>query len=183
MTALLAEGTRQGTSRALVLVDIAPRVESAGVARIGTFMRSASGGFGSMEEVAQAVGAYQPHRQRPANTENLRRNVRSGPDGRLYWHWDPAFLHQGEQIGDADILHARLSSAARRIAMPTLLVRGAMSDVVSADGADELLELIPSATAIDVAGASHMVAGDDNAVFVEHTNEFLLGLSDDAGPR
>lgn len=182
ITALLAEGARAGTARALVLVDIAPRVESDGVARIGTFMRSASAGFSSMEEVAETVAAYQPHRKRPANTVNLRRNVRSGPDGRLYWHWDPAFLQHGEQIGGPDVLYARLSAAARQIAVPTLLVRGAMSDVVSADGADELLEMIPSASAIDVPGASHMVAGDDNAVFVEYTNEFLQALPD-VGPR
>lgn len=181
VTALLAEGAVAGTARALVLVDIAPRVESAGVARIGSFMRSASSGFDSMAEVADAVAAYQPHRVRPANTDSLRRNVRSGSDGRLYWHWDPAFLDHGDQIGGPDVLYARMSTAARQITVPTLLVRGALSDVVSADGADELLDLIPTATAIDVAGASHMVAGDDNAVFIDCTKDFLQGLPDTRG--
>lgn len=183
ITALLAEGTMAGTARALVLVDIAPRVESAGVAKIGSFMRSASAGFGSLEEVADAVAAYQPHRERPANTDNLRHNVRSGADGRLYWHWDPAFLDHGDQIGGPDVLYSQLSSAARRITVPTLLVRGALSDVVSADGADELVELIPVATALDVAGASHMVAGDDNAVFIDCTTDFLQELHDPGDRR
>lgn len=178
VTALLGEGAAAGMARALILVDIAPRVESAGVARIGSFMRSASSGFDSIAEVADAVAAYQPHRQRPASTDNLRRNVRSGSDGRLYWHWDPAFLNHGDQIGGPDALYARMSAAAKRITVPTLLVRGSRSDVVTADGADELLELIPTATAIDVAGASHMVAGDDNAVFIDYTKDFLQGLPD-----
>ncbi|BBZ14973.1 alpha/beta fold hydrolase [Mycobacterium branderi] len=176
ITALLGQGERGGAARALVLVDIAPRIEMAGAQRVGAFMRSAPSGFASLEEVADAVAAYQPHRRRPANTDNLRRNVRYGEDGRLYWHWDPQFLRLGDEANDAPLRHQRLIAAARRIDVPTLLVRGAMSDIVSDDGVDELLELIPAARVVDVAGAAHMVAGDDNAVFVDQMTDFLLGL-------
>jgi pimeloyl-ACP methyl ester carboxylesterase len=177
MTSLVAQGEHGNLARALVLVDIVPRVEMDGVERIGAFMRSAPTGFSSLEEVADAVSAYQPHRDRPRNIEGLRRNVRLAEDGRLYWHWDPAFHRIGEDLDlDPRGHHQRLADAARRIDVPTLLVRGALSDIVSEEGVAELLELIPGATAIDVAGAAHMVAGDDNAVFVEQTEEFLRSL-------
>jgi pimeloyl-ACP methyl ester carboxylesterase len=177
MTALVAEGERGGLARALVLVDIVPRIELDGVEKIGAFMGSAPDGFESLEDVADAVAAYQPHRKRPRNIEGLRRNVRLAEDGRLYWHWDPAFQSLGDDtVVDHDGHHQRLSDAARRIAVPTLLVRGMLSDIVSEQGAAELLELMPHATAIDVAGAGHMVAGDDNAIFVDHTTAFLDSL-------
>lgn len=174
MTAMVAEGELGGVARALVLVDIVPRIELEGVQKIGDFMGSAPTGFASLDEVADAVAAYQPHRMRPDNVEGLRRNVRLAEDGRLYWHWDPAFIRPGEGLdADAEARHRRMADAARRITVPTLLVRGVLSDIVSAAGAAELLELIPGATAVDVAGAGHMVAGDDNAIFVDQTTAFL----------
>jgi pimeloyl-ACP methyl ester carboxylesterase len=55
-------------------------------------------------------------------------------------------------------------------------VRGLQSDVVSTDGAAELLELIPGALVVDVHGTGHMVAGDDNDVFTREILGFLEGL-------
>lgn len=177
MTALVAEGEHSPVARALVLVDIVPRIEMEGVEKIGAFMGSAPNGFESLEEVADAVAAYQPHRKRPNNIEGLRRNVRLAEDGRLYWHWDPAFQSIGDDLElDREGHQVRLADAARRITVPTLLVRGMLSDIVSEEGAAELLELMPHATSIDVAGAGHMVAGDDNAIFVDHTTAFLASL-------
>jgi pimeloyl-ACP methyl ester carboxylesterase len=173
VTALIGEGESPGLVRALVLVDIVPRIEVDGAERIGEFMRSAPNGFESLDAVADAVGRYKNHRTRPASVAGLRRNVRQRSDGRWYWHWDPAFLRHGE--GVANDLHRRMSAAAQRIKVPTLLVRGLDSDVVSDAGVDDLIGLLPTAAVVEVA-ASHMVAGDDNAVFVAATTRFLLEL-------
>jgi pimeloyl-ACP methyl ester carboxylesterase len=175
-TGLIGEGERRGVTRALILVDVVPRIELRGANRIGDFMRSAPSGFGSIEEVAEAVARYQPHRKQPSNLDGLRRNVREGLDGRLYWHWDPAFLLGGEAIVEGQRLHRRLTEAARHVAVPTLVVRGAMSDIVSDEGVSELKAALPAASVVGVAGAAHMVAGDDNAVFVEATRDFLRAL-------
>lgn len=173
---LVAHGERRTAARALVLVDIVPRIEISGAERVGAFMCSAPSGFASLDEVADAIAAYQPHRARPANVDGLRKNVRYAPDGRLYWHWDPAFLRLADDVDEAGLLHQRLITTARGIDVPTLLVRGAMSDIVSTDGVDELRRLIPAATVLDVGGAAHMVAGDDNAVFVASMADFLAAL-------
>ncbi|TQF68896.1 alpha/beta hydrolase [Rhodococcus spelaei] len=173
MTALIGEGEHPGLTRGLVLVDITPKVEPEGVKRIADFMRGNPDGFADLEEVADAVAAYQPHRERPRNVEGLRRNVRERADGRLYWHWDPVFT--GPRIdGETPVgNHARMVAAARAVRVPTLLVHGGRSDIVSAEGVEELLELVPQATAVNVAAAGHMVAGDDNAVFVAEVDGFL----------
>ncbi|MFD1814850.1 alpha/beta fold hydrolase [Rhodococcus gannanensis] len=176
MTGLITEGEHRGSVQALVLVDITPKVEPEGVARITEFMTGRPDGFANLDEVADAVAAYQPHRTRPSNVDGLRRNLRERENGRLYWHWDPAFTRPRPDGETPVAAHERMVAAARRIEVPTLLVRGARSDIVSDDGVSELLDLIPHASAVDVADAGHMVAGDDNAVFVAAAAGFLDSL-------
>jgi pimeloyl-ACP methyl ester carboxylesterase len=158
----------------LVLVDVAPRLEEKGIARIAEFMLGNLDGFASLEEVADAVAAYNPHRPRPTDLSGLRKNVRLRDDGRWYWHWDPAFLLGGRQDEPRSVRNeGRLEDAARALTVPTLLIRGRQSDVLSAEGARHTLELIPHARLVDVGGAGHMVAGDRNDAFNDAVIEFL----------
>ncbi|MGH9230449.1 MAG: alpha/beta fold hydrolase [Acidimicrobiales bacterium] len=159
---------------ALVLVDVAPRLEPAGVARIGAFMLGHLEGFASLEEVADAVAAYNPHRPRPSDLSGLRKNVRQHEDGRWYWHWDPRFMTPGRIDEPRSIRNeARLEVAARALTLPVLLVRGRQSDVLSEAGARHLQALVPHARSVNVAGAGHMVAGDRNDVFNDAVVAFL----------
>ncbi|MGK2937052.1 MAG: alpha/beta fold hydrolase [Solirubrobacteraceae bacterium] len=171
MTAMVAEGEHGGIASALVLVDIAPRMEPVGVARIRGFMTSHLGGFDTLEDVAEAIHEYTPNRKRATNLEGLKKNVRLHEDGRWYWHWDPAFMRLGDEP-DRHVAHRRLEEAARGVRVPTLLVRGAQSDVVTPESAEELRELIPGAW-VEEAPAGHMVAGDDNDVFAQQVLGFL----------
>jgi pimeloyl-ACP methyl ester carboxylesterase len=173
----VGESTKDLAS-ALVLVDIAHRIESEGSQRIGDFMRERmEDGFGSVEEAAAAVAAYNPHRPPPSNLSGLKRNLRRRPDGRWVWHWDPRFLSgQGGSIDETRVSllpPERLEAAARAVRVPTLLVRGRMSDVLSPEGARQFLDLVPHAEFVDVAGAGHMVAGDRNDIFNEAIVQFL----------
>jgi pimeloyl-ACP methyl ester carboxylesterase len=158
----------------LVLVDVAPRLEEKGIERIAEFMLGNLDGFASLEEVADAVAAYNPHRPRPTNLSGLRKNVRLRDDGRWYWHWDPAFLLGGRRDEPRSVRNEdRLEDAARALTVPTLLIRGRQSDVLSEAGARETVGLIPHARYIDVGGAGHMVAGDRNDAFNDAVLEFL----------
>src|SRR5690606_20412366 len=146
-----------------------------GVDRIMTFMRSHPDGFASLEEVADAVAAYNPHRPRPANIEGLKKNVRRRADGRWHWHWDPEFLNFGDEPS-RELGVERLVQAAARVKVPTLVTRGGESDVGSDVGAQELLDLIPGSREDAVAKAGHMIAGDDNSVFAQELLGFLADL-------
>ncbi len=175
LTSLLAIGEGPTDfSDALVLVDIAPRLEADGVARVLDFMRAHTGGFANLEDAADAVAAYNPHRK-TRSTSGLRKNLRLREDGRWYWHWDPRFLDHAtrSRAGEALVQQERREQAARCIRVPTLLVRGGSSDVVSPEGARELQQLIPHADLFDVEDAGHMVAGDRNDVFSNAVIEFL----------
>jgi len=177
--AAIGEHADENVARALVLVDVAPRMEEQGRMRIGTFMMEhMASGFGSLDEVADAIQRYNPHRPRPSDLGGLAKNLRER-EGRWYWHWDPEFI--GGRLGGADetraslVDPARLQEAARALTLPTLLVRGRQSDLLSEEGARELLELVPHAQMVDVAGAGHMVAGDRNDAFTKAVVEFLDG--------
>jgi non-heme chloroperoxidase len=175
ITALVAAEEHPGIARGLVLVDVVVRVEPAGVARIRDFMTAAPEGFASLEEVADAIAAYNPVRRRPRNLDGLRKNVRQHPDGRWYWHWDPAFMRIDDEP-QRRIDPERLRIAAASVSIPTLLVRGVQSDVVSDAGLADMLELIPHADTVDVQAAGHMVAGDDNDVFADRLQAFLIQI-------
>src|SRR4051794_1863058 len=164
-------------ARALVLVDVAPRIDRSGADRIGAFMMQNIDGFESLEAVADAVAVYNPHRPRPTDLSGLKKNVRQRPDGRWAWHWDPAFMTG--RFGSADetrtsvIQPERPEAAARTLTMPALLVRGRMSDLLTDDGSRQFLDLVPHAEFVEVGGAGHMVAGDRNDLFNDAIVEFL----------
>ncbi|PLX37135.1 MAG: alpha/beta hydrolase [Hyphomicrobiales bacterium] len=176
ISGMLAEGESDGSLlSALILVDIVPRLDPNGVARITGFMRDRmEEGFASIDEAADAVAAYLPNRERPRSLEGLRKNLRLHDDGRYRWHWDPRFLSGPRSVANepAD-MEARMLDAVRHIHVPVLLVRGGRSELVSEDHAREFLELVPQADYADVSGAGHMVAGDRNDVFADAVVEFL----------
>ncbi len=174
LAALLAEGESERPElRSLVLVDVGPRLDATGVDRVIGFMKEKiDEGFATLDEAADAIAAYLPHRPRPSDTSGLSKNLRLGEDGRYRWHWDPKFM-SGERHTNATSMTDRLLDASRRLTIPTLLVRGRMSDVLSEEAAREFLELVPHAELADVRGASHMVAGDRNDVFTDAVVGFL----------
>ena len=173
MTSLLTEGEApQPVSTAVVLVDITPRVEPQGAARIRAFMTARPDGFTNLEEAAETIASYLPHRPRPKNLSGLSKNLRLRANGRYYWHWDPQLLTSLNRHRDPE----RLLKAARALRVPTLLVRGKLSNIVSDATQAEFLAAVPHAQYVNVAGAGHMVAGDQNDTFSKGIVDFLAHL-------
>jgi pimeloyl-ACP methyl ester carboxylesterase len=177
LVAVAEADDQAAVARALVLVDVAHRLEQGGTDRIGAFMTGNIDGFASLEEAADVIAAYNPHRPRPRDLSGLAKNLRQRDDGRWVWHWDPAFV-QGK-FGSADETRAsvvqpgRLERAVDALTIPTLLVRGRSSDLLSEEGAQDFLARVPHAEYADVAGAGHMVAGDRNEIFNRAILDFL----------
>jgi len=172
LISLTAAGEAHDESvRALVLVDVTPQVDPAGRARIIGFMRARPDGFSSVEEAAEAIAAYLPHRPRPKDLSGLHRNLRHGTDGRWHWHWDPRFFDTFEP--DHDAAARRYTAAARNVRVPTLLVRGSKSELVTPENVQHFREAIPHAEYVDVTDAAHMIAGDRNDAFNAMVLDFL----------
>ena len=179
-TSLVAVGEDHVDATALVLVDIGPRIEPEGIDKIHTFMNQKPEGFDSLQEVADAIASYQPHRSRPRALDGLAKNVRLGADGKYRWHWDPRYRTARR---DLEKRRERLEACSRRLTLPTLLVRGGLSDVLSEAGAQEFLKLCPHSEYVNVTGAAHMVAGDRNDIFGNAVIAFLARVVPaDRGP-
>jgi len=154
----------------LVLVDVVPRYDKDGSARIRDFMASGMDGFETLEDAADAVASYLPYRTKPRSPEGLKKNLRLR-DGRWYWHWDPAFLTAPDD--DRFVRMQKLEQAVIDLTIPILLIRGKLSDVVSTEGVKDFLEKVPHAEFVELSDAGHTAAGDDNDAFSEAVVQFV----------
>ena len=151
---LLAGELAQGIASAVVLVDIVPSMDPSGAARIHDFMADRMvEGFASLDEVADMIAEYNPHRPRPTDLNGLRTNLRRRGD-RWYWHWDPQFIdgtaaNPPIEVTDRERMHKAVG-AILADEVPMLLVRGQVSDLVSEDRAEEFLARFPQVEFVDV---------------------------------
>lgn len=183
LAGLLGLGLTQGSRHdpgdpafaGLVLVDIVPQMDPVGVDHIQGFMRArASEGFASVAEAGEAVARYLPHRQKPRSLEGLKKNLRLHDDGRWRWHWDRRFLDGPHSVNsDWPRVEQALLAAAGALSVPSMLVRGASSELVTEAAAQAFLSLSPATAYVNIAEARHMVAGDRNDVFAGAVLDFL----------
>ncbi len=176
LSALVASylnGGPEGLFSSVILVDITPKIQVQGAQRIVAFMEErAVEGFASLEEAADYIAAYLPKRKRASSTDGLEKNLRLGEDGRYRWHWDPRFISERKTPSAGSAVY-KLHDAAKGLTVPTMLVRGRMSELVSVEAAEDFLRLVPHAEFVDVAEAGHMVAGDKNDLFSHAVVDFL----------
>ena len=175
LVGMYLEGSvRPGSISALVLVDIVPNMNVNGAERVKDFMLEHSEvGFASLSEVAEVLAEYNPYRKKPKDLEGLKKNLRKHGN-RWFWHWDPSFISSERNEKNPDMRNTQLlNEVMRNIDVPTLLVRGKMSDLVTEVEAQEFLREYPKSEFVDVSGAGHMVAGDKNDVFSEEVIQFL----------
>lgn len=170
---LMAESRWPGLFRALVLVDVTPRWEQAGMQRILAFMTAFPDGFDSLAHAGDVIAAYLPHRARKSPQE-LRDLLHQDANGRWRWHWDPRLLD--DIVHDSAVHHEALAEAARAVQCPVLLISGGRSDLVSRQTVDEFEALVPHAAHVHLPDATHMLAGDDNDTFTTTVLRYLTEL-------
>jgi pimeloyl-ACP methyl ester carboxylesterase len=172
----------------VILVDVTPRMDINGAQRVVGFMAAHPDGFPTLTAAADVIAAYNPHRARPESTDGLHKVLRQRPDGRWVWRWDPAFVTSKMDSLRTDperfdVIAELLTEGATHITAPTLLVRGAQSDLVSPEAVSHFLTAVPHADAVDVSGTGHMVAGDDNDAFTSAVLNFLRSLPSSRKPE
>ena len=157
---------------ALVMVDIGLYPNLEGSQEIVEFMHSGSEGFASIGEAAESVANYLPHRKRPRDNRGLEKNLRLKDDGRYYWHWDPRFLDSRPKDIPEDYKEKQ-KSFAKVVETPTLLIKGAMSNILTQNEVDDFLKVITHSEFVEIKDAAHMVAGDRNDIFAAAAIDFL----------
>jgi len=160
----------------IVLIDVAHRLEEKGVRRIMEMM-TAHESFGSLEEAATEIRQYLPHRKN-VRVQSLSRNLRQRADGRWVWkhragqRWREREAATAEPV-DASVILAGLEEDAAGLRCPVLVLRGAASDVLSSQSAEELVDLIPDARLAVVERAGHLAAGDNPRSTIALVSAFL----------
>lgn len=174
---LAAAGYRPETACALALVDTVPRTIFAGVRAASQVLKAPEAGFDSPQAAAVQLADLRGEAVAPGGGEKLRRNMRQSADGRWHWHWDARYSSHDQGLGMVGGLDY-LEAAAVHVAAPTLILRGELSNVVDAAGVAALKALIPQAETDVIAGARHMLVGDENEAFADRLEGFLARLPD-----
>lgn len=156
---------------ALVVVDVGPRVENKGVQHIRNFMKDFRE-FDSLDDAAAVIHKFNPRRP----LEVIRKytvvyNLKQLPSGKWTWKYD-TYFSEGHSRIDVKQMQEELSTEVKKISCPTLLVKGAESDVLSLDGARSLQEAVPGSEFALIPGAGHSVMGDNPPAFEAAVREF-----------
>ena len=167
----------------LVIVDAGPELDLRGVTRIrldATAKPDPS--FASAEEYERTLSLAYPLARPAALARMARHGLRPRPDRRLEPKTDPAFFTAFGREGPAAAARrsaeetAVLWEALERTPCPTLVVRGAASDVLSADVAERMAEeALPRGSLAVVPQAGHSVMIDNPDAFRDAVTRFVLG--------
>ena len=163
----------------LVLVDVGPETRAEGVRKIAAFTSEATP-LDSVEQYVEKALAFNPRRNRELLRRSLLHNLRRMPDGRYMWKYDQR--HRGRVDPEAQARRREiLWAAVDTVECPTLVVRGAQSDVFHDEDAERLAGRLRRARWVRVEGAGHTVQGDNPAGLLGHVREFLDEVNH--GPR
>jgi pimeloyl-ACP methyl ester carboxylesterase len=168
----------------LVIVDSAPELEARGIVRIRMEVEE------QRDPSFQSLGEYEEilaHNYPAATPDALKRMAKNGlkqrEDGRYVLKMDTAYRSATAAGMDAAELAAREQENARamwtaleKLPCPTLVVRGAASDIVSADVADRMVDdVLRDGRLAIVPQAGHSVMTDNPDAFAKAVGEFVLG--------
>jgi pimeloyl-ACP methyl ester carboxylesterase len=175
LNAIVYAGKNSHRLAGLVIIDVGPDLRSVGTNRIGTFMSQAAARDSIEDFVAQAL-EFNPRRDPVLLRRSLLHNLRQQPDGKWAWKYDrrpmeAAFAHAAK--GSREIRNQHLWEDVAGIKCPTLVVRGAESDVFHDEDAEKLVSKLDDARWVKVPNSGHTVQGDNPAALTKALREFL----------
>jgi pimeloyl-ACP methyl ester carboxylesterase len=172
-TCLMHAAAAQDGVAGVVLVDVAPHVEPGGVDQVQEFLNASLPGFAEPADAAVAVARLngdEPPADLAAAGAAMQRHLRLDPTtDRWHWKWDPAHFESEPPLEQRE---AELNDAARRVSAPIMLVRGALSAMLSDRSVARLLAVRPDVRYVNVADAGHASSGGTNARFTDAILDF-----------
>jgi pimeloyl-ACP methyl ester carboxylesterase len=165
MTMLMAAG-KPGRMSAVVMNDIGPVVETEGLSRISGYVgqgRSYPTWVHAARGLQEAHGAAFPGYDLDQWLEMAKRTMVVSQNGRIVFDYDMAIAEPFAKPGNA--APANLWAAFAALAgVPMLLVRGGLSDLISADTVRQMGEANPAMRTVTVPGVGHAPTLDEPEV-------------------
>jgi pimeloyl-ACP methyl ester carboxylesterase len=165
----------------LVLVDIGPELDARGRLRIGgEIAEHRAPVFADVEEYARLLARNYPAGSPAALQRMAKYGLRQRADGLYELKMDPALrsdrIEDAQARAEEERFAKRMWDALAKVPCPTLVVRGAASDILSPDVADRMVdEVLPNGRLAVVPQAAHSVATDNPKGFEEAVGAFVLG--------
>jgi esterase len=154
----------------LVLVDIAPELNPSGTARIRGFLAQRRE-LDSVDAFVERAMAFNPLRNPALLRRSLLHNLRELPNGKWTWKHDP------NRVGPSpESMRARqeeIMNEVSHMTCPTLVLRGAKSDVLTDESAANFARALPNGRWLRIENAGHTVQGDNPRALVEAILPFL----------
>ena len=173
--ALAWAGTHSRLLAGLVLIDTGPEIRVEGSRKIQAFTSDATP-LDSVEQFVERALAFNPRRNRDLLRRSLLHNLHRMPDGRFMWKYDQR--HRGKVDPGAQTRRRELLwSAVDKVECPTLVVRGAQSDVFHDEDAERLASRFKRGRWVKIEGAGHTVQGDNPAGLLVELREFLTEVA------
>jgi pimeloyl-ACP methyl ester carboxylesterase len=154
----------------LVIIDIGPDIHLAGLQRVRDMMANAPERIESEEWAVEYIRRANPLQDVGMLRERVRHGLRRQPDGELTWKYAKG-LRDMMRAGRRDAVD--LWEPLPRITCPTLVVRGAESDILAPEVAKKMAERLPDGRVVEIAGAGHTVPADRPEEFVREIRGFL----------
>jgi pimeloyl-ACP methyl ester carboxylesterase len=154
ITTIALAAVRPDLVRRIILVDVTPGPHSGrAVASIHAFVGGPET-FASFEEILERTIAFNPTRSVSSLRRGVLHNAKELPDGTWTWRYDR------RRNPGATTDFSELWDDLGAVKVPIMLVRGALSDVVSDDHVARLRALHPDARVETVEGSGHSIQGD-----------------------
>jgi pimeloyl-ACP methyl ester carboxylesterase len=171
LTSIVYAGKHSNLIEALVIVDVGPDVQTPGAQKIQAFMQ-APAEFDSIDEIIDRAMGFNPRRDPEILRHSLLYNLRKLPGGKLTWKYDRRRSPTTFAEARSAERHA-LRAVVPKITCPTLVVRGAESDVFSDEDAEKFSRELPDGRWVKVAKAGHTVQGDNAKDLVSAIEAFV----------
>ena len=155
----------------LVIVDIGPEVDPAGLRRMGEQRRDPVEEFESVEEVYRLMRSQDPVPPDDMLRHRARFALKRHPNGKWTWKYDKALRlpREPDRPGLGGDMWERLTD----LRCPTLVVRGERSDILSRETAQGMVAVVPQGSLVEVPGAGHRVPLDNRPGFERAVRQFL----------
>jgi pimeloyl-ACP methyl ester carboxylesterase len=155
----------------LVIIDAGPKMRPPGSSRIRDFVNGVAETV-TIEAIIEKALEFNPRRDPNILRRSLMHALRQQPDGTWRWKYDRrrfTVLDQERHRNE----RAALADGLDRIKCPTLIVRGAESDVFAEADGIELAASLPDGRFVTVPRAGHTVQGDNPKDLVAELRGFL----------
>ena len=158
--------------QALVIVDAAPETIPSGGENIRRFVQQEDE-LDSVDEFVQRIRSFNPRRSVEQIRGSVAHNLKQLPSGKWTWKYDKRLRAPDRRMTTDPETAQRLWGYLAGLQCPTLIVRGADSDMVALDTADRMRERIPNGRVATVEKAGHLVTGDNPSGFERAVSTFL----------